>query len=145
MNEETEKTAAGEQPVLEQRSASLSLDVVLEALNRLWPDAAPWQEHEGIKVKALPELLAALAATSQSPEYSDATYIQAHTAIEQLTWHLVPGPKLPDADTTVLCQLEADDEDCWPGYYDGERWISAEGFPFTSRVIAWSQPRGVKP
>jgi hypothetical protein len=69
----------------------------------------------------------------------------AHTRLELLVWHAVPGPRLPDADATVLCQLEADDEDCWPGYWDGERWISAEGFPFASRVVAWSAPRGVKP
>lgn len=67
----------------------------------------------------------------------------ARTTVEPLTWYHVPG-KLPDADETVLCQLSDDEQDWWPGYWDGERWISAEGFPFASPVLAWSQPRGVK-
>ena len=88
----------------------------------------------------IPEVLQALQQTCDEIAEADPS-----VRIECLVWHQVPGPRMPDADATVLCQLEADDEDCWPGYYDGERWISAEGFPFASRVIAWSQPRGVKP
>ncbi len=68
-----------------------------------------------------------------------------HTRVERLVWHLCPGPDLPDADTTVLCELNDDDQPWWPGYWDGEQWIGAEGFPFAGRVVAWAEPRGTRP
>lgn len=45
---------------------------------------------------------------------------------------------LPDADQTVLTYLPTDsDEPVWPGYWDGERWFSTEGFVIV--VTHWTE------
>lgn len=52
-------------------------------------------------------------------------------------WTLV-GDALPDADLTVLMWMPGDaSEPVWPGYWDGDRWMSAEGFQ-VSGVHAWT-------
>lgn len=102
-------------------------------------------EEQEKALKFTESMLAMLGPEEQKAMFALLFPNDPHIKLEMLVWHAVPGPRLPDADATVLCQLEADDEYCWPGYWDGERWISAEGFPFASRVVAWSQPCGVKP
>lgn len=69
---------------------------------------------------------------------------QPDTYTEALVWHRCSdGRNLPDCDSTVLCQLVDDDVPVFPGYWDGEQWTSIEGMPLGSRVVAWSDPRGV--
>jgi hypothetical protein len=46
---------------------------------------------------------------------------------EAVTW--IPAAELPDADSTVMLFDTAASEPVWPGYYDGERWLYADGMP----------------
>lgn len=63
---------------------------------------------------------------------------------ELLIW--TPATVLPDSDTTVLVQVDDEDQSVWPGYWDdavGE-WRHAEGMPLAFPVIAWSHmPTGM--
>lgn len=45
---------------------------------------------------------------------------------ENAEWHLCAAV-LPDADKTVLVFDASADEPCWPGFWDGEEWLWAEG------------------
>ncbi|WP_153117402.1 hypothetical protein [Rhodocyclus tenuis] len=54
---------------------------------------------------------------------------------ETITWHTGPDD-LPDADETVLTAND-DPGDVWPGYFDGEQWRNADGFPIDPPK-AWS-------
>lgn len=40
---------------------------------------------------------------------------------------------LPDSDETVLLFNKKWSDPCWPGYHDGERWCSAEGYVLDSK------------
>ena len=44
------------------------------------------------------------------------------------TWIPV-NESLPDADVTVLIVTDDPDNPVWPGFYDGEQWRLADGFP----------------
>jgi len=61
---------------------------------------------------------------------------------ETITWH-EPAEKLPDADVTVLIEVEeVDGEPVWPGYLDGDEWKLADGMPVT-KVRRWADmPKG---
>lgn len=59
---------------------------------------------------------------------------------ETITWHNASTP--PDADTTFLLQSPAADEPVWPGYWDGERWLWADGTEATGVVAYAELPRG---
>lgn len=62
---------------------------------------------------------------------------------EGLEW-VNPTPNtMPDADTTVLCELTNDAEAVWPGYWTGEQWRSIDGSPFAGTVTGWAPwPQG---
>lgn len=44
---------------------------------------------------------------------------------ELIRW-TAANDEMPDVDETVLLDL-ADDDTCWPGYFDGQDWRSADG------------------
>lgn len=54
-------------------------------------------------------------------------------AAERALWRLCRwkdvNQELPDADETVLVATIDNTEPVWLGYYDGERWLDAEGIP----------------
>jgi hypothetical protein len=58
---------------------------------------------------------------------------------------------MPDADITVLLKVmprsggEIDGFDVWPGYWNGERWLWADGLRVAGQVEAWADmPEGPK-
>lgn len=62
---------------------------------------------------------------------------------ETITWHELPADGLPDADLTVLLEVrdpdETDTTEVWPGWWSGERWVDADGWPIgAERVVAWA-------
>jgi hypothetical protein len=61
---------------------------------------------------------------------------------ETLTWW-TPNERLPDAEVTVLLEVEdADGEPVWPGYLDGDEWKLADGMP-VAKVRRWAEmPKG---
>lgn len=63
---------------------------------------------------------------------------------ERLLWHRLPGP-LPDAYLDVLLSVESSGEQrTWPGYWDGEQFVGADGMPVAGAVLGWAQmPEGV--
>lgn len=63
---------------------------------------------------------------------------------ETLHWH--PASKKPDADVTVLLFVpKADSEPVWPGYWDGEAWVYADGAAPVRGVEAWADmPQGAR-
>lgn len=59
---------------------------------------------------------------------------------ELIRW--VPVSKaVPDADETALLHIVGPTETyVWAGYYDGERWVSAEGVPLGGDVVThWAE------
>lgn len=65
---------------------------------------------------------------------------------ELLTWHRLPG-QMPDADITVLLSVEGDAEaeaGVWPGYFDGEGFVWADGMRVSGAVLGWADlPAGL--
>lgn len=63
---------------------------------------------------------------------------------ELLTWQRLPGT-MPDADQDVLLSVESSGEQrTWPGYWDGEQFVWADGMPVAGAVLGWAQmPEGV--
>lgn len=61
---------------------------------------------------------------------------------ETITWHPVPGAKLPDSDITVMVELDTaagtHSEPVWLGYLDGDEWRDVEGSRISVR--AWAEP-----
>jgi hypothetical protein len=64
---------------------------------------------------------------------------------ESITWHELPQDGMPDADTTVMLEIttETGATECWPGWWDGERWLDSHGMPIgldspTGDVTAWA-------
>lgn len=65
------------------------------------------------------------------------------TQTETITWNLLPGV-MPDADITVLLSVE--ENDTWPGYWDGEQFLWADGMPVSGAVLSWAHmPEGTLP
>ncbi len=65
---------------------------------------------------------------------------QTHT--ELVTWHRLPG-QMPDAELTVMLSVEGEDN-CWPGYWDGERFVWADGLQIKGAVLGWAEmPAGL--
>jgi len=65
------------------------------------------------------------------------------SAIEALQWHTA-DEQLPDDGITVLVHAPDDSEPVWPGYHEGGRWLSAEGFEIAN-VIEWAEmPAGTR-
>lgn len=54
---------------------------------------------------------------------------------EIVVWRRADQAK-PDSDLTVMI-IAGGDTEAWPGYWDGEAWRSAEGFPL-DHVIYWT-------
>lgn len=49
---------------------------------------------------------------------------------------------LPDSDTTVLV-IQEGEVDVWPGYLNGDVWLSADGFFPLEGVLFWAHmPEG---
>lgn len=64
---------------------------------------------------------------------------------EVLVWVNPTPATMPDADSTVLCELEGDSERVWPGYWDGDYWCSVDGSVFQGKVTGWAEwPTGRK-
>lgn len=63
---------------------------------------------------------------------------------ETITW--VTDGSLPDSDETVLVEwIYPEAHEVWPGFHDGNEWISAEGYPAFMQVAAWARmPVGTK-
>lgn len=58
---------------------------------------------------------------------------------ETLEW-FAPAEKLPDDDTIVLVKVKGQDEPVWPGWYDGETWVVADGFEVDpGDLLLWAQ------
>lgn len=99
-------------PAISERNAALS--EAADACMRATPDRA--------KVRAIGEAAhyaacrdAVLALKTSAP------------LAEAITWKAAAD--LPDADSTVMLFDPAASEPVWPGYYDGERWLYADGMP----------------
>lgn len=61
---------------------------------------------------------------------------------ETITWHSVKKIK-PDADITVLCWIERDEE--WrSGWYDGEEWFDTSSGDKLRGVTHWADLVGPK-
>lgn len=63
-------------------------------------------------------------------------------SVESLPW--ITDGSIPDAEELVLVEIEGD---CvWPGSFDGQHWIDADGLPIENeKVIAWAHmPAGTK-
>jgi len=59
-----------------------------------------------------------------------------HPKHEVITW-VSCADELPDSDTSVLIRMLDSDDRVWIGYWDGETWLTAEGFK-AGRVSHWS-------
>ncbi len=57
---------------------------------------------------------------------------------EELRWVNPTPATMPDADATVLCELQGDSERVWPGYWDGDYWCSIDGSVFAGKVTGWA-------
>lgn len=56
---------------------------------------------------------------------------------ETITW--ITDGSLPDADTTVLVEVEIPGgTDTFTGYFDGQAWIDCTGWPCPHPVISWA-------
>ncbi|MCK6396043.1 DUF551 domain-containing protein [Zoogloea sp.] len=60
--------------------------------------------------------------------------------VELIRWVSV-SKAVPDADETALLRIVGPTETyVWAGYYDGERWVSAEGVPLGGDVVThWAE------
>jgi hypothetical protein len=47
--------------------------------------------------------------------------------------------RLPDADTTVLIRLSDEEYPIWPGFHDGNGWVSADGTTVQGPVMGWME------
>jgi len=63
---------------------------------------------------------------------------------ETITW--VTDGSLPDSDESVLVEwIYPEGHEVWPGFHDGDRWMSADGFPVWMTIAAWARlPVGTK-
>lgn len=63
--------------------------------------------------------------------------------VEKIHWNK-PAACMPDADETVMIFLPKDDEPVWFGFFDGNKWHLADGFPLAdNEVTYWTpMPRG---
>lgn len=64
---------------------------------------------------------------------------------ETITWHTDPAD-LPDADITVLIELDPDSdasEPVWLGFHDGTGWLDVTGDAV--EVVSWAHiPKGLR-
>lgn len=44
---------------------------------------------------------------------------------------------LPESDTTVLMRLAGGEYLFWPGFHDGEQWLSADSTAVEGPVMGW--------
>lgn len=66
-----------------------------------------------------------------------------NTNTELITWNRLPG-QMPDAELTVLLSVEGADS-AWPGYWDGERFVWADGMQVPGAVLGWAEmPAGLE-
>lgn len=63
-------------------------------------------------------------------------------SMETISWHRPDEGDFPDADIDVLLHTDCQDCPVWPGYYDGEQWLGADGMPLRWRVIEWCEMPG---
>lgn len=70
------------------------------------------------------------------------TVLEPGAATEAIAWTRPAAAGMPDADITVLLHVEGADEPVWPGWWDGERWIWADGQPVEGRVIEFADLPG---
>lgn len=83
--------------------------------------------------------------TSPPTGSSDGTSPAENLQTEVLVWVNPTPATMPDADSTVLCELEGDSESVWPGYLDGDYWCSVDGSVFQGKVTGWAEwPTGRK-
>jgi hypothetical protein len=66
-------------------------------------------------------------------------------ATEMIDWY--PASKPPDADLTVLIEVDPDDNECsdpvFMGHFDGSGWLDVHCMPV--EVIAWAEiPKGTR-
>ena len=60
---------------------------------------------------------------------------------ESILWRAYDD--LPDSDTTVLVAAAGGIEPVWLGYFNGEKWVTIEGYEIT--VTHWADlPQGPK-
>jgi len=61
---------------------------------------------------------------------------------EQIDWY-APAEKLPDDDVMVLLKVKGQSEPVWPGWYDGETWVVADGFKVDPEdLLLWTPMPG---
>lgn len=83
--------------------------------------------------------------TSPPTGSSDGMSPAENRQTEVLVWVNPTPATMPDADSTVLCELEGDSESVWPGYWDGDYWCSVDGSVFQGKVTGWAEwPTGRK-
>lgn len=69
---------------------------------------------------------------------------------EAITWRELPADGMPDAEITVLAEIEypdpAGETETWPAWWSGEHWIEAATGDHLEivgrRVVAWSDMPG---
>lgn len=68
-------------------------------------------------------------------------------AFETITWVNAVAPDLPDADMTVLVEIDGESEPVWLGFFDGTAWRSvSDGDIFAGTVTGWADmPTGRRP
>jgi hypothetical protein len=47
--------------------------------------------------------------------------------------------KLPDSDMTVLMRLSDKEFPVWPGFHDGEQWMSSDASTVEGPVLGWME------
>lgn len=60
-----------------------------------------------------------------------------HPKHEVITWISCVDEYLPDGAIAVLIRMLDSDERVWIGYWDGDNWMTAEGFK-AGRVSHWA-------
>lgn len=111
---------------------------LVDFLNR---QAAFFRKHGGTVLKDDAQKLADAASLLDSYR-AGLVLTDPHPTlgVELIRW--VPVSKaVPDADETALLRIVGPTETyVWAGYYDGERWVSAEGVPLGGDVVThWAE------
>lgn len=112
-----------------------------ELVDFLHRQAAFFRRHGGTVLKDDAQKLGDAASLLDSYR-AGLVLVDPHPLLgaELIRW--VPVSKaVPDADETALLHIVGPTETyVWVGYYDGERWVSAEGVPLGGDVVThWAE------
>lgn len=111
-------------------------DEAPELVDFLHRQSAFFRKHGGTVLKDDAQKLADAASLLDSYR-AGLVLTDPHPAlgVELIRWVSV-SKAVPDADETALLRIVGPTETyVWAGYYDGERWVSAEGVPLGGDVV----------